>query len=124
MQHLTLLELWNSMSAFPRGIVYTLVIMSIWSLGISLNKWWRINRAQRETRKFAPEFSRFLQEEQMEGAISLAGKYKKRYVARTLVGALEEIKPLLTDNQITVADNNSAERAVERPNSCPTPLIR
>jgi biopolymer transport protein ExbB len=114
MQHLSLLELWNSMSAFPRGIVFVMVIMSVWSLGIAMNKWWKIRKAQKETRKFAPEFSRFLQEEQMEGAISLAGKYKKSHVARTLVGALEEIKPLLTDNQITVADINSAERAIER----------
>jgi biopolymer transport protein ExbB len=114
MQHLSLLELWNSMSWFPRGIVFVMVIMSVWSLGIAMNKWWRIRKAQRETRKFAPEFSRFLQEEQMDGAIALATKYKKSHVARTLVGALEEIKPLLTDGQITVADINSAERAIER----------
>ena len=114
MQHLSLLELWNSMSWFPRGIVFVMVIMSVWSLGIAMNKWWTIRKAQKETRKFAPEFSRFLQEEQMDGAIALAVKYKKSHVARTLVGALEEIKPLLTDGQITVADINSAERAIER----------
>jgi biopolymer transport protein ExbB len=112
--HLSLLDLWNQMSWFPRGIVFVMVIMSVWSLGIAMNKWWKIRKAQKETRKFAPEFSRFLQEEQMEGAINLATKYKKSHVARTLVGALEEIKPLLTDNQITVADINSAERAIER----------
>ena len=112
--HLSLLDMWNQMSWFPRGIVFVMVIMSVWSLGIAMNKWWKIRVAQKETRKFAPEFSRFLQEEQMEGAINLATKYKKSHVARTLVGALEEIKPLLTDNQINVADINSAERAIER----------
>ena len=114
MQHLSLLELWNSMSWFPRGIVFVMVVMSVWSLGIAMNKWWRIRKAQKETRKFAPEFSRFLQEEQMEGAIALSAKYKRSHVARTLAGALEEIKPLLTDKSITVADINSAERACER----------
>ena len=112
--NLSLVEMWGHMGGFARGIVFVMAIMSIWSLAVAFGKWWRLWRAQRETRKFAPEFSRFLQEEQMEGAIALSGKYKKSHVARTLTGALEEIKPLLTDNQITVADINSAERAIER----------
>jgi len=112
--NMSLIQLWSSMGGFARGIVFVMAAMSIWSLAISVGKWWRLFRAQRETRKFAPEFSRFLQEEQMDGAIALSAKYKKSHVARTLTGALEEIKPLLTDNQITVADINSAERAIER----------
>jgi biopolymer transport protein ExbB/biopolymer transport protein TolQ len=112
--NLSLIQLWSSMGGFARGIVFVMAIMSIWSLAVSFGKWWRLFRAQRETKKFAPEFSRFLQEEQMDGAIALSGKYKKSHVARTLTGALEEIKPLLTDGQITVADINSAERAIER----------
>jgi biopolymer transport protein ExbB/biopolymer transport protein TolQ len=112
--NLSMISLWSSMGGFARGIVFVMAIMSIWSLAVSFGKWWRLFVAQRETRKFAPEFSRFLQEEQMDGAIALSAKYKKSHVARTLTGALEEIKPLLTDNQITVADINSAERAIER----------
>lgn len=112
--NLSLVTLWSSMGGFARGVVFVMAIMSIWSLAISVGKWWRLFRAQRETRKFAPEFSRFLQEEQMDGAIALSAKYKKSHVARVLTGALEEIKPLLTDGQITVSDINSAERAIER----------
>jgi len=112
--NMSLIQLWSSMGGFARGIVFVMAAMSIWSLAISVGKWWRLFRAQRETRKFAPEFSRFLQEEQMDGAIALSAKYKKSHVARVLTGALEEIKPLLTDGQITVSDINSAERAIER----------
>ena len=111
---MSLLDLWGSMGWFARGIVFIMVVMSVWSLGVSFGKWWRLWRAQKETAKFAPEFSRFLQEEQMDGAIALSTKYKRSHVARTLTGALEEIRPLLTDSQITVADINSAERAIER----------
>ena len=112
--NMSLITLWASMGGFARGIVFVMAAMSIWALAISAGKWWRLFRAQRETRKFAPEFSRFLQEEQMDGAIALSAKYKKSHVARVLTGALEEIKPLLTDGQITVSDINSAERAIER----------
>jgi biopolymer transport protein ExbB len=111
---MSLIELWGHMGWFAKGIVFTMLIMSLLSLGTALAKAWRIYKMQKETAKFAPEFSRFLQEEQMEGAIALAAKYKQSHVARVLTGALEEIKPLLRDGHISAADINSAERAIER----------
>jgi biopolymer transport protein ExbB/TolQ len=111
---LSLLDLWGTMGWFARTIVFILAVMSILSLGTAFAKWFKLRKAQKETSKFAPEFSRFLQEEQMAGAISLATKYKHSHVARVLAGALEEIKPLLRDGNVTAADINSAERAIER----------
>ena len=111
---LSLLDLWGTMGWFARTIVFILAIMSILSLGTAFAKWFKMRKAQKETAKFAPEFSRFLQEEQMAGAISLSTKYKNSHVARVLAGALEEIKPLLRDGNVTAGDINSAERAIER----------
>src|SRR5947199_8706429 len=65
--------------------------------------------------RFAPESSRFLQEEQLGGAIKLVEKQKRSHVARVVGEALSEVKPLLRDRAtITAADINSVERAVER----------
>ena len=111
---MSMIDLWNSMGWFARGIVFVMAIMSMWSMGTALAKWGKFRKAQRETAKFAPEFSRFLQEEQMEGAIALAAKYKNSHVARVLTGALDEIKPLLRDGHVSAGDINSAERAIER----------
>src|SRR3954468_16679045 len=108
-------ELWQSMGLFAKGIVVVMFIMSAWSWAVSISKWLYLRKSQKETRKFAPEFSRYLQEEQLDGAISLAEKNKKSHVARVLGGALSEVKPLLRDRAtITAADINSAERAVGR----------
>src|SRR5919205_607271 len=111
---LNILELWHSMAWFARGIVFVLAFLSIWSLSIMIQKWWRLRKAQAETRKFAPEFSQFLEEDNLSEAIKLAEGYKKSHVARVLGGALGEVKPLIQDGSVTVADINSAERAVER----------
>jgi biopolymer transport protein ExbB/biopolymer transport protein TolQ len=109
-----MIELWHSMGYFAKGIVYTLVIMSVWSLSIMVQKWWYLRAAQAQTRKFAPEFSQFLEEDNLNEAINLAESYKKSHVAKVLGGALAEIKPLIQDGSVTVSDINSAERAVER----------
>lgn len=109
-----LIELWGHMGWFAKGIVFILLGMSIWSLTVMVQKWWSLRKAQAETRKFAPEFSQFLEEDNLTEAIKLAESYKKSHVARVLGGALGEVRPLIQDGSVTVADINSAERAVER----------
>ena len=110
----SLLGLWHQMGNFAKGIVVVMAIMSVYSLTIMVSKWWNLRKAQKETIKFAPEFSQFLEEDNLTEAIRLAESYKKSHVARVLGGALGEVKPLLQDGSVTVADINSAERAVER----------
>ena len=112
--NMSLVELWGTMGWFAKGIVWTMALMSIWSLTVMIQKWWRLRVAQAETRRFAPEFSQFLEEDNLTEAIKLAEGYKKSHVARVLGGALSEVKPLIQDGSVTVADINSAERAVER----------
>jgi len=99
---------------FAKGIWFTLAVMSLWSLTVAMGKWWNLRKAQKETLKFAPEFSQFLEEDNLAEAINLAQSYKKSHVARVLGGALDEVKPLILDGSVTVSDINSAERAVER----------
>ena len=111
---LSLADIFQQMGGFAKFIVFVLFAMSIWSLSIAIKKWWELKKAQAETRKFAPEFSQFLEEDNLGEAVSLADKYKRSHVARVLGGALTEIRPLIQDGSVTVGDINSAERAVER----------
>ena len=112
--NLSLIGLYQSMGNFAKGIVGTLFLMSIWSLTVMFSKWWSLRAAKAETLKFAPEFSQFLEEDNLGEAIKLAETYKKSHVARVLGGALGEIRPLIQDGSVTVSDINTAERAVER----------
>src|SRR5438309_1539454 len=112
---LSLYDLFVSMGPFAKFIVVVLFLMSLISWTSSFQKLWQLWRSQKETQKFAPEFSRFLQEEQLDGAIKLAERQKRSHVARVVGEALSEVKPLLRDRAtITAADINSVERAVER----------
>ena len=110
-----ILVLYEHANTFARFIVWLLLGMSFYSLTIAIGKWIRINKSTAATRKFAPQFSRAIQEEQLDQAIALAEKNQASHIAKVLGGALAEVKPLLRDRAtITAADINSAERAVER----------
>ncbi len=113
--NLDLAAMWAQMGPFAKGIVIILAIMSVYSLTVMVTKLIQIMRSQAETRRFAPQFSRAIQEENLDQAIALAEKNKKSHVSRVLGEALAEVKPLLRDRAtITSADINSSERAVER----------
>jgi biopolymer transport protein ExbB/biopolymer transport protein TolQ len=110
-----LIQLWSHAGPFAKGIVIVMLIMSFFSLTVAIQKFIQVYKSSGATRKFAPQFSRAIQEEQLDTAIALAEKNQKSHVARVLGGALQEVKPLLRDRAtITAADINSAERAVER----------
>ena len=110
-----LIHLWGTMGWFAKGVVIVMAIMSVWSLTVMIQKFFQFQRSQAETRKFAPQFSRAIQEENLDQAIALAEKNKRSHLARVVGEALSEVKPLLRDRAtITAADINSAERAVER----------
>lgn len=111
---LSLLDMFKSMGLFAKGIVVALTIMSVYSMTIMVQKWWGMRKAQKETIKFAPEFSQFLEEDNLTEAIRLAESYKRSHVALVLGGALQEVKPLIQDGSVTVGDINAAERAIER----------
>jgi biopolymer transport protein ExbB/biopolymer transport protein TolQ len=110
-----LAALWAHAGPFARGVVFVMLFMSLMSFTVAIKKLVYFYKSTSATRKFAPQFSRAIQEEQLDQAIALAEKNKTSHVARVLGGALGEVKPLLRDRAtITAADINSAERAIER----------
>jgi len=110
-----ILTLYEHANTFARAIVWILLFMSFFSLTVAIGKAIKVFKSTSATRKFAPQFSRAIQEEQLDQAIALSEKNQNSHVAKVLGGALTEVKPLLRDRAtITAADINSAERAVER----------
>jgi biopolymer transport protein ExbB/biopolymer transport protein TolQ len=104
-------HIWSQTPFFGKFLWAVLLFMSVWSLSVSIGKWWNLRKAQKET-IVAPEFSQFLEKTTLPRPLRRG--YKKSHVARVLGGALAEVKPLIMDGSVTVSDINTAERAVER----------
>ena len=90
--NINLADIWSQTPMFGKLLWAILAFMSVWSLSVSISKVWGLRQAQSETVKFAPEFSQFLEEDNLGEAIKLAEGYKKSHVARVLGGALAEVK--------------------------------
>ena len=107
-------EIWADTGAVNRGIVILLILMSVISLAVAVQKWLRFRKMSAATRAFAPAFSQALEHDNIPEALAAADQYPNSHVARVLGESLREVAPLLDDPRAAGAAINSAERSVER----------
>ena len=77
-------HIWAQMSIAVKAIMMILVFMSVYSLGVSLERWWAFRVAKKQSVKFAIEIGPLLKQEKLKEAIDLAKKYKGSHIAKVV----------------------------------------
>lgn len=74
------------------GVVITLLIMSIYSIAVMIERWWTYKNATSQSRKYAPEVARLLKQGKIKEAIdaSHGAGVKHSHLAKVLVVGLQE----------------------------------
>ncbi|MGZ8829819.1 MAG: MotA/TolQ/ExbB proton channel family protein [Thermoanaerobaculia bacterium] len=113
----TLQGMWMSMNWLAKGVVIVLVIMSIWSLTIAIERLYRFQMAKKESLKLAREITPLLKHHKLDEAITLARKkeFRHSHLARVLSAGLTEFQ--YESTQQLPADFDiveSAKRTIER----------
>lgn len=106
--------LWEHMGYFAKGIVITLILMSVASFSIAAAKWNRFRKMATATRAFAGPFSEALGQGRIKDALALAEENSKSHVALVLGESLREVAPLLDDPRLSGSAITSIERSIER----------
>lgn len=107
-------EIWHDTGAVNKAIVILLILMSVISLTVAVQKWLRFRKMAKATKAFAPRFSEALETNNIPEALAAADQYPNSHVARVLGESLREVAPLLDDPRAAGAAIVSAERSVER----------
>jgi biopolymer transport protein ExbB len=89
---MNLLEMWNTMGWFAKGIAYVLFFMSMLSFGVAIERIYTFIQARKQSKLFAPQVAKALKEGRLKDAIALAGKKEYRYshLAKVVLAALQE----------------------------------
>lgn len=89
---MNLLEIWNQMGMFAKGIAYVLFAMSMLSFGVAIERIYTYIQARKQSKLFAPQVAKALKEGRLKDAIGLAGKKEYRYshLAKVVLAALQE----------------------------------
>ena len=72
------------------GVVVVLAIMSIWSIGVMIERYYTYHKATQQSRKYAPEVARFLKQGKIKEAIDASHgvNVKHSHLAKVLVVGL------------------------------------
>jgi biopolymer transport protein ExbB/TolQ len=65
----SIMGMFHNMGWVARGVVFTLLIMSIYSIGVMVERWWTFNQATAQSRKYAPEVARLLKAGKIKEAV-------------------------------------------------------
>jgi len=89
---MNLLEIWNQMGMFAKGIAYVLFAMSMLSFGVAIERIFTYVQARKQSKLFAPQVAKALKEGRLKDAIGLATKKDFRYshLAKVVLAALQE----------------------------------
>jgi len=113
--HFSIWGMIQSMTWLGRAVVIVLLLMSIWSLTIAVERLWRFQRAKRESLEVAKGVTPLLREHKLDQAIALTKKYKHSHLARVLAAGLTEFQ---YETSQSLPDDfdlvESGKRAIER----------
>lgn len=109
---LTPMDIFRHMSWYGIGVMIVLVIMSIYSIAVMLERYLTFNAAARQSREFVPRVGEMLRSAHLDEAIRLSQTYRRSHLAVVVNSGLQE----LTTQRGGTADRKirKAKRALRR----------
>lgn len=109
--------MYASMTIIAKGIALVLFIMSMWSLGVGIERFFTFNQATNQSKAFAPLVAKALKDGKVKDAIALGAKKEFRYshLAKVVSAGLSEYQ--FASEAGTVSRDeviDSVRRAIQR----------
>jgi len=109
-------EMWESMGVIAKTVVFALFFMSIYSIGLGIERFFIFSMAKKQSTILLGLISRLWQEGKVDESIKLASdqRFKNSHLAKVLVAGLNELQ-FQADNDAPYSEQvESAKRAIDR----------
>jgi biopolymer transport protein ExbB/biopolymer transport protein TolQ len=113
----TPMGIWRSMGWVARVVLIILLIMSIWSIAIMVERYLSFSAARNQSREFAPKVAALLKNQKVDEAINLSDKYKKSHLAMVVNAGLQEFRAHQLSSDISGEVVDASKRALQRASS-------
>jgi biopolymer transport protein ExbB/TolQ len=110
-------ELWHTMTGLAKGVCVLLIIMSVYSLTVAIERWIFYAKAKKQSLAFAKLVTLHLKQDKLQEAIDSSKKYKQSHLARVVSAGLYEFQHDLNTGSANIVGHDpieAAERAIER----------
>jgi biopolymer transport protein ExbB/TolQ len=106
--------IWRHMGPVAKIVLLILLIMSIWSIAIMVERYLTFSAARNQSREFAPKVATSLKGQKIDEAISLSDKYKKSHLAMVVNAGLQEFRAHQVSTEISGETVDASKRALQR----------
>ena len=108
-------QIYRQMSAVALVVVAILLLMSIWSIGIMIDRAITYSAARKQSRIFVQQVAGALRDGKLDEAISIAERNKKSHIAKVVATGLSEFQAAssqVSDAELIEAAKRGLERSV------------
>lgn len=110
----TPMGVWRSMGWVARVVLVILLVMSIWSIAVMVERYLTYTAARNQSREFAPKVAASLKSQKIDEAIGLTDKYKKSHLAMVVNAGLQEFRSHQLSSEISGDVVDASKRALQR----------
>src|SRR5688500_7816673 len=112
--HFNLITMVKSMGAVAIGVVIVLMIMSVYSIAIMVERYLTYTAAKKQSREFAPRVAQALKNDRIEEAINISDKHRKSHLAMVVSSGLQEFRAHEQSADISGDEIEASKRALQR----------
>ena len=91
---LNLITMWGTMSMIAKFVAFILLFMSMWSIGVAVERIYTFMQAKNQSKLFAPQVAKHLKDGRLKDAIALSTNKNFRYshLAKVVLAGLQEFQ--------------------------------
>src|SRR5829696_2242050 len=112
--HFTLTEMVKNMGGVAIAVVIVLLIMSVYSIAIMVERFLTYSAAPKQSLEFAPRVAQALKNDRIEEAINISDKHKKSHLAMVVNAGLQEFRAHEGTSDISGDEVEASKRALQR----------
>jgi len=115
---LNLIELMSNMGNIARGVAVVLVIMSMWSFGVAIERYYTFLQAKKQSKLYAPQVAKHLKDGRLKDAVAVsqAKTYQYSHLAKVVLAGLQEYQYQQDGGATLTRDDivDTTRRAIQR----------
>jgi len=89
---MSLMEMWEQMGYVAKAIGIILIIMSMWSFGVAIERYYTFSQARKQSKLYAPQVAKHLKDGRLKDALSVSQSktYQYSHLAKVVLSGLQE----------------------------------
>src|SRR3979409_1010884 len=110
----TIISMIKNMGPVAITVMIILLIMSVYSIAIMVERYLTYTAAKKQSREFAPPVAQALKNDRIEEAINISDKHRKSHLAMVVNSGLQEFRAHEQSTELSGEEIEASKRALQR----------